>query len=58
VDKECLIPVEVDGPPVFHRGQCTKCGRKSWRWYKWSHVELWFERHLCEPRKMTRTGLK
>lgn len=53
---DALVAVEEMGG--HFRGRCVKCGRLSWRWWKWEHVELWFVRHLCEPRKMTSTGLK
>lgn len=56
VDMDALVAVEEMGG--HFRGRCVKCGRLSWRWWKWEHVELWFVRHLCEPRKMTSTGLK
>jgi hypothetical protein len=29
------------------RGQCAKCGRKSYRWGKWRDVERWFVKHKC-----------
>jgi hypothetical protein len=30
-----------------HRGQCTLCNRKSFRWGEWKHVEDWHKNHKC-----------
>jgi hypothetical protein len=32
---------------LHHRGQCSRCGRKSFRWAQWRYVEKWFAKHKC-----------
>mgnify|MGYP000202267281 CR=1 FL=1 len=29
------------------RGMCSLCNKKSMRWAKWRHVELWYKNHSC-----------
>ncbi len=49
-DASHLVRIETEKPWNF-RGQCTSCQKKSNRWSCWDHVELWFNRHVCQPRK-------
>jgi len=39
-----LLDISVD---KNIRGMCGLCGKKSMRWSKWSHVELWHKNHRC-----------
>jgi hypothetical protein len=38
---------EIETSSTNFRGQCTICGRKSFRWGKWQHVEAWHKKHKC-----------
>ena len=29
------------------RGMCSLCNKKSMRWSKWRHVEIWYKNHSC-----------
>ena len=39
--------IRVENSPHVYRGKCLACGKLSYRWGRWKHVEDWHRKHKC-----------